>query len=204
MRFSLLYLIAALLLSSCVSWFTPKVEQSITQLEPGNYRLDPSHTSVLFKVQHLGLSTYVGRFNRMEARLVFDPQKPLQTQLTARVFIESIDVNNADLEETLKESSWFNASAYPVATLTSRSVEATTQSNQFIFHGELELRGQKKPVKLLATFHGGADNWLTGFYTMGFSATFSLKRSEFGMDDLIPMVGDSVDIEVYAEFQKRG
>lgn len=203
MRYSLYYLSAAFLLSSCVSWFTPKVEQVITQLEPGNYRLDPSHTSILFKVQHLGLSTYVGRFNRMEARLVFDPEKPLQTQLTARVFIDSIDVNNADLEETLKDSSWFNVSTYPVATLTTLAVETTAQSNQFIFHGELELRGQKKSVKLLATFHGGADNWLTGFYTMGFSATFSLKRSEFGMDDLIPMVGDTVEIEVFAEFQKK-
>lgn len=191
------------LLSSCVSWFTPKVELSIAQLEPGNYRLDPSHSSVLFKAQHLGLSTYVGRFNRMEAELVFDPEQPLQTQLTARVFTESVDVNNPDLEETLRDSSWFNAEEFPVATLTTLSVEPAEKSNQFVFNAELELKGVKRPVKLLAIFHGGADNWLTGYYTMGFSAQTTITRSGFGIDNLIPMVGDQVDIEIYAEFQKR-
>ena len=43
---------------------------------------------------------------------------------------------------------------------------------------------------------------LTGFYTLGFSATGSIKRSDFGMDQYIPMVGDQVEIEIYAEFQK--
>jgi polyisoprenoid-binding protein YceI len=59
------------------------------------------------------------------------------------------------------------------------------------------------PVDLTVTFNGGGNNMLTGFYTLGFSATSKFNRSTFGVDYLIPAVGDEVTIEVFAEFQQQ-
>jgi len=189
-------------LSGCSYLLTPSVEPQITQLEKGQYQLDPEHTTVLFKVQHLGLSTYVGRFNDMSASLNFEPNKMAQSSLQAKVQTNSVDVNNKSLEDTLRGDSWFHTEQFPEAVLKTLSVTPTDKDNQFQFNAELTLLGVTKPVTLNATFHGGANNMLTGFYTLGFSATGSIKRSDFGMDQYIPMVGDRVDIEIYAEFQK--
>jgi polyisoprenoid-binding protein YceI len=45
---------------------------------------------------------------------------------------------------------------------------------------------------------------MTGKYTIGFSAVGQIKRSDFGMDSYIPIVGDQIDLEVYAEFLNVG
>jgi len=58
-------------------------------------------------------------------------------------------------------------------------------------------------LDLLTTFNGGADNFITGKYTIGFSATTQLKRSDFGMDAFAAFAGDTVDIEMHGEFLKQ-
>lgn len=197
-----LILTTTTLLVGCSYLLTPNVETQIQKLRKGQYQLDPSHTSVLFKVSHLNLSTYVGRFNEMDASLDFDPEQLKKTNLQASVNTTSIDVNNESLEDSLRGATWFESERFPQATFKTISVQPLEQSNEFLFNAEMNLKGITKPIQLKATFHGGATNLLSGYYTIGFSAEGSIKRSEFGMDEYIPMVGDTVDIEIYAEFQK--
>ena len=96
----------AVTLSACGYLIAPKVKVGVVNLEKGSYQIDPSHTSVLFKIDHMGMSTFVGRFNESEASLEFDPAHMENAKLTALIKIPSIDLNNKDLEETLKGSSW--------------------------------------------------------------------------------------------------
>ncbi|WP_299494253.1 YceI family protein [uncultured Shewanella sp.] len=203
----LFVMMVVLSLSSCVSWFAPNVEKELISLQAGEYTLDKSHAALLFKIQHLGLSTYVGRFNQFDAELNFDPNNMASASLKATVNIRSIDINNADLAGTLQDTTWFDSERFPQATFMCHTVTplSTLQSNnRFNFSGDLTLRGVTKPVIFTATFHGGADNWLTGKYTIGFSAVGQIKRSDFGMDSYIPIVGDEVELEIYAEFLKQG
>jgi polyisoprenoid-binding protein YceI len=65
------------------------------------------------------------------------------------------------------------------------------------------LRGVTAPVALMIHFNGAGNNMLTGFYTLGFSAQGAIKRSVFGIDNLIPALADQVNIEVFAEFQQQ-
>ncbi|WP_144392944.1 YceI family protein [Pleionea sediminis] len=198
---------ASLLLScltGCSYLLTPSVEVKLEELESGQYKLDPAHTTVLFKVSHMGLSTYIGRFNKFDATLDFNPKQIKKTRLDAFVETASVDVNNPKLEDSLKGGTWFDSEKFPRATLKTLSVEPSSQSgSQFIFNAELTLLGVTKPIQLQASFNGGADNILTGYYTLGFSATGTIKRSDFGMDSYIPMVGDTINIEIYAEFQQQ-
>ncbi len=107
LSFKLFFLfLAALLLTSCGTLIKPKVKTGLIQLEKGSYKLDPSHVAVLFKINHMGLSTFVGRFNKVDASLEFDPKNIAAAKLSAVIDIASVDVNNADLEETLRGSSW--------------------------------------------------------------------------------------------------
>ncbi|MGZ9897471.1 YceI family protein [Shewanella gaetbuli] len=197
-----LLLLATMSLSGCISWVTPNVESSITDLKDGEYKLDPNHAALIFKIEHLGLSTYVGRFNQFDASLNFSPKNMTDAQLEAIVEINSIDVNNSKLEKTLQNTTWFNSEQFPQAHFISETVTPISE-NQFNFNGQLTLRGVTKPVTFSATFHGGADNWMTGKYTLGFSAKGKINRSDFEMSSYIPMVGDEIELEIYAEFLKQ-
>lgn len=197
---SLIILLACL--SGCGYLIQPNVKQGMINLQKGSYRVDPRHTTVLFKVNHMGLSSFVGRFNKVDATLDYDPENPSAAQLSAVIETASIDVNNSDFSETLAGADWFNSSVYPEATFVTTSVDVVDGSNAR-FTGDLTLLGKTAPVALQVHFNGGANNMLTGRYTLGFSATSEFKRSTFGMDQYVPAIGDEVTIEVFAEFQRQ-
>ncbi len=198
----LLLIVASLLLTGCGYLIKPKIKTGIVQLQPGSYQLDPRHTSVLFKINHFGFTDYVGRFNKMDAQLEFDPKNLAAAKLSALIDIASIDVNNSELEESLRGDSWFDAARYPQALFTTRSVQLVdAQSADFL--GDLSLHGKVMPFVLHVHFNGGGNDILTGAYTLGFSARGQLSRSAFGISYLVPAIADTVNIEVFAEFQRR-
>jgi polyisoprenoid-binding protein YceI len=199
-HFVVLLLVCAL--SACGFLIKPSVKTTIRNLEKGSYQLDPQHSSVIFKINHMGMSTFVGRFNKVDASLDFDPNNIASAKLTATIAIDSIDVNNTNLEETLRGSSWFDAVKFPQAYFETESVELIDEKRAR-FTGKLSLHGVTAPVVLDIVFNGGGNNMLTGFYTLGFSATTRINRSDFGIDYLVPAIGDIVEIEVFSEFQRR-
>jgi len=189
-------------LSACGYLIAPNVKTGVANLEKGAYQIDPAHTSVLFKINHMGMSTFVGRFNELDASLEFDPAHMENAKLTALIKIPSIDVNNKDLEETLKGSSWFEAEKYPQAIFKTKAVVMLDDSRAQ-FSGDLTLHGVTAPIVLNVVFNGAGNNMLSGKYTLGFTGTTRFKRSQFGIDYMVPAVGDDVDVEVFAEFQKN-
>jgi len=195
-------LLSSVFLSACVSLITPKVQSDVAKLKAGEYSLDSTHATLLFKIQHLGLSTYVGRFNKFDASLEFDPANIAAAKLNAVIEINSLDINDDDLKSDLMGRSWFRQSEFPQAAFESTSVNPISDT-EFEFIGILSWRGVRKPITVAATFHGGANNILSGKYTLGFSAKGSFLRSDFGMDKYVPLVGDEITLEAYAEFLKN-
>ena len=196
-----LILLLAVLLSGCVSVVRPNYTQTISELRPGNYSLDPEHVYVHFSIEHLGLSTIVGRFNSVDATLDFDPASIEELQLDGVIDVGSIDMNNEGLEDRLRGDDWLNTQGFPEARFQTTSITAA-ENNDFVINGEFSLRGITLPMSLNATFKGGADNLLTGKYTLGFSANGSFLRSDFGIDAFAALVADEVFIEIHAEFQR--
>lgn len=189
-------------LSSCASLVRPNYSQELAQLRPGAYTLDPEHAYVIFRIGHLDLSTIVGRFNVVAGSLDFDPANMSDLSLQGIIEASSIDMNNAELEATLQERAWFNSASYPQINFVSTSVQRTEESGVSIT-GNLTLRGVSKEIVLQARFNGGADNFLTGKYTLGFSANTVINRSDYGMDSFAALVGDEIDIELHGEFQRN-
>ena len=196
-----LFALFILLLASCTSLIKPRVKTELRSLKGGEFVLDTKHASLLFKVKHLDLSYYIGRFNRFEANLSFDPEKLEETRLEAVVDVASVDSNDEELESTLKSSGWFDVERYPQAYFSTESVEVL-EDDSFIFTGILEWRDERHPIQLKAVFLGGANNILTGKYTLGFTATGKMLRSQFGVDKYLGLVADEITLNIDAEFQK--
>lgn len=188
-------------LASCDRILTPDFNTEIQELRTGQYTLDKDHATLLFKVDHLGFSSYVGRFNDFDATLDFDPENVENSSLEVVVETASIDVNNPEFAQDLRED-WFDVENYPQAIFrTTRFVEA--DGNSFVFEGDLTLLGTTAPVMLHVTSNGGGRNFLTRSYTLGFSANTTFQRSDFGMDNLVSFgVGDDIELEIHVEFQE--
>ena len=209
-----------LLLTSCSLLTSPAVlrpnfETRTEALRAGEYSLDPAHSFLLFKIGHLELATYVGRFNRFDASLEFDPENPTESKLDAIVYLDSLDVNDDDLESTLAGKDWLNSIEFPEARFTTTSIsvlEAQAPATadeveeqpplQLEITGDLEFRGITNPLVLTGRFNGGADNLLTGKYTLGFTASGSFSRASFGITDFAGLIGDTAELEIFAEFQR--
>jgi len=200
-RFALL-LVCAALLASCDRLLSPNFESDIQEVSAGQFTLDPDHATLIFKINHLGFSTYIGRFNTLDASLDFDPENIENSSLEVIVDVTSLDINNAEFAQELLGSAWFDAENFPQAVFrTTRFVEAN--ENSFTFEGDLTLKGTTAPVTLNANFHGAGINFLTRRNTVGFSGSANFKRSEFGMERFTSFgVGDDIELEIHVEFQE--
>lgn len=190
------------LLSACAGLVRPNYSQELAKLRSGAYTLDPEHAYITFRVGHLGLSTIVGRFNVVAGTLDFDPSDISAMSLQGIIEANSVDVNNADLEERLLGDDWFNVASFPQIVFTSTGVTVGEDDNLLIA-GELSMLGVSKQLTLQARFNGGADNILTGKYTLGFSGMAQLKRSDYGMDAFAALIADDIEVELHGEFQRK-
>ncbi|MFL0804510.1 MAG: YceI family protein [Agarilytica sp.] len=187
--------------SGCASLLKPKLKQHLVDIKAGNYQLDPNHSTVLFKIDHMGFSKFIGRFNQFQARLTFDPEVIENSRLEAVVDMTSVDVNNEKFERALKGRFWFDSEHYPQAIFKTTSATKVGEG-QLLFLGDLTFLGITEEIELHVKVNGAANNMISGKYTMGFSASASFSRSAFGLDRYVPTVGDLVELEIHAEFQQ--
>lgn len=209
MRFQriLLPVVAAVLLTGCLSFLARAVPSHNQMLDtsgfPGGlYQVDSQHATLLFNVDHMGYSRTYVRFRKFAADMMFDPERPEESSLQVTVDAASLDANDDEFNDTLTGKNFFAVDRFPEITFTATNLEILSESDGKLT-GDLTLRGVTHPLTLDVKFNGGAVNFLTGRFTMGFSARGHLVRSEYDFDELLPLVGDEVDIIVEVEFQHQ-
>ncbi len=178
------------------------------------YKLDITHASLIWRVKHLGLSNYTARFTDFDATLQFNPDDASATSLTATINPASVETDymgdykagHADSgfeswnEHLAKSDQYFNASAFPQITFSTTAVAATGPDTGTVT-GDLTFLGVTKPVTLDVTYNGVANfPWAPEEDHIGFSATTTLTRSDFGLTAGTPYVGDEVEVIIEAEF----
>lgn len=180
----------------------------VSSLPAGAYRIDPSHASLVFSVDHLGFSNYTAQFRTFTADLQLDPSNPAAAQLTARIDPASLDLPSppAGFLQEMIGPNWLDATAFPEMIYTSTAITMTGPATATIT-GDFTFRGMTKPVELEARFNGGWPGIIPDPHArLGFSATGVLQRSEFGLDVGVPTppskmgVGDEVSFSIEAEF----
>jgi polyisoprenoid-binding protein YceI len=174
----------------------------------GAYTLDKLHTSLLFRVSHLGFSNYTARFKGVDAKLNFDPARLGSSRVEVTIDPRSISADNVptDFLATLAGKEWLDAEQYPEMAFRSKTIEVTG-TNTFRIRGELTLHGQTRPVALDARYNGGyASHPYEPRARIGFSAQGKFKRSDFGVSSGIPAPGttmgvsDEVEVVLESEF----
>lgn len=180
----------------------------VKDMPAGVYTLDDSHTSVTWKVSHLGLSNYTARFTKATAELTFDPAAPEKSALVATVDPLSIrtDYPGAAEKDFDKElatgGTWFNAASFPEIKFVSDKIEITGEKTGKV-RGSLTMLGVTKPMTLDVTMNGAVLAKPFGnIPALGFSAKGVIKRSDWGMTNYVPNIGDDVEILIETELHK--
>jgi len=178
------------------------------------YEADPYHTSVTWRVKHLGLSNYTARFKTVAATLAFNPDDLAANSVEVTIDPLSVETDfSGDYKGTHADSpfaswnddlgknpTWFNATAHPQITFKSTSATQTSPTTGTVT-GDLTFLGVTKPVTLDVTYNGVAQlPWTPDQDRIGFSAKTTLKRSDFGMTGNLEFIGDDVDVIIETEF----
>lgn len=165
---------------------------------PEKFILDKPHTQIIFAVSHMGLSHSYGKFTDYEGFINLDREQPANSSAEITINTNSIDLDDEKWNEHMKNADFFNVEKFPTMTFKSTKVEITGENTANVT-GDLTLLGVTKPVTLMVTHNKTGKHPMKSVMATGFSATGTLKRSDFGMGYGIPMVGDDVTLIIEAE-----
>jgi polyisoprenoid-binding protein YceI len=181
----------------------------VVEAPSGTYAIDLTHASIIWKVNHMGLSNYPARFGKFDGTLKFDAVKPENSTLSVNIDPTSVrteypDRDKEDFDAKIATGKdWFNSTGFPKITYVSRSIVRTGPKTADII-GDLTFLGVTKPVTLQATYNGSMKKApFSGQPMLGFSATGKFKRSAFGMAKYIPTVGDEIALAIEAELMMQ-
>ncbi len=163
-----------------------------------SYAFDKVHTQIMFSVSHLGFSFSTGSFTAFDGGFTFDEAKPENSSVNVTIDTDSISLHDDKWEEHMKSEDFFNVAVFPTMTFKSTLAEKTGD-NTARLTGDLTLLGVTRPVTLDVIFNKAAVHPYSKQYVAGFSATGTLKRSDFGMVYGLPGIGDEVNITLEVE-----
>jgi polyisoprenoid-binding protein YceI len=163
-----------------------------------SYKVDPVHSTVIFRVNHMGTSWVYGRFDDVSGTFTVDEKSP---EFDISVNADSVDTNNKQRDTHLKSADFFSVKEFPTITFKSTSVTSTGEK-KFDVTGDLTLHGVTKSITVPIDFVGAAESKQMGSRA-GYEALFSVKRSDYGMDKMVGPVGDEIHLTVSFEGVKQ-
>lgn len=202
-------MLRALLLSCLLA--APAAAQDLPAPVAGDYILDLGHSRLLFKVNHLGFSTYIAPFTDFTGTLRFDPEDPTAMKVDITVKVASLTTHYPDpaldFDAVLTGADFLDAAQFPEARFTSTAIALTGEHTADVT-GDLTIHGVTWPVTLQVTYNGGWGSMPldTAGARIGFSVKGSFNRSDFGVGFGVPAPGttmgvsDAVTLEIETEF----
>ncbi len=154
------------------------------------FQVDAVHSSVLYRVKHMSASYAYGRFNDFSGSFTIDPADATKCAFDLVVKSAAIDSGNEKRDQHLKSPDFLNAKQFPTITFKSEKVELKSEDTLLVT-GNLTLHGTTKRVTIEVVKTGTATG-PRGGKVAGIEANFTIKRSDFGMKNMIPMVGDEI------------
>ena len=165
------------------------------------YRIDPAHSVVQFKISHLGYSWMIGVFDRISGSFTYDPAAgPTGQKVSVEIETASIDTGHAERDKHLRSPGFLNVKKYPSASFVSTGYEGGTEGGTM--KGNLTLMGVTKPIAIAVKKVGeGDDPW--GGYRAGFEGTVTIDRRDFNAGRMLGPASESMDFFLSLEGIRR-
>lgn len=163
------------------------------------YKIDGVHSTAIFRIKHMNTSYSYGRFNDISGKIVNDAANPAAGSVEIEIKADSIDTHNANRDGHLKSPDFLNTKQFPVITFKSKEIKKAGDALEV--SGDFTLHGVTKPVTTKVVQTGTGKN-PKGGELIGFETTFTIKRSDYGMNFMPGGLGDVVQITFASEAVK--
>ncbi len=171
---------------------TPADPNEPSAVQAEHYTIDPVHSTVVFRIKHLGVSYFYGRFNRMAGQFTFDEKNPSRCSIEVQIKADSVDTHDESRDNHIRSEQFLHVEKFPVIKFKSRKI-TRSGDRKYKVEGDFTLHGVTRPLTLEVEHVGsGKDPW--GGYRTGFDMSFTIKRTDFGMDFLLNGLGDEIRI----------
>lgn len=172
-----------------------------------DYTVDPDHSTIGFKVRHLGISSVLGKFGNVNGEFSYDPQNVAASKAKATIAAATINTENAKRDKHLRSEEFLNTDKFPEIQFVSKEIK-DIDGKKFKVVGDLTIHGVTKPVELESEFTGATkDPW--GNERAAFEAESKIDRRDFGLtwNKVLEaggvLVGDEVKIVLNVEGIKK-
>ncbi len=168
-----------------------------TSASAAEYRIDTAHSFIQFRTKHLGISWLIGRFNRFEGQMTYDPDAGQAYQsIEVTIDAKSLDTNHAERDRHLRGRQFFNVDEHPEVTFVSTGYDGDRTGG--VLSGDLTLLGMTRNVSFSVTrIAEGNDPW--GGYRAGFEGEYAFAPAEFGMNYRLGPGAETVEVQLFIE-----
>ena len=163
-----------------------------------NYKIDNSHTSVIFGVSHIGMSVCYGRFCQVEGQFTLGSAS--DNKFGMSIDANSVDTNDKKRDEHLRSPDFFNVKQFPKIEFVSTKIEPTEKGLNVT--GNLTMHGETREITIPLEKLGEGKSPF-GDFRAGFLAQFTLKRSDYEMKNMLQGIGDEITITLSFEGVKQ-
>jgi len=172
------------------------------QAEADVYTLDGDHTHIVWQVDRFGFANTVGTFTEIKGSLSFDEASPNDSHVTAEIALSGLRSDLIEREDIVRGAFWLDAKSHPVITFESRSVtfvdDDACPSQCAVVEGDMVLKGVRRPLRLDVTVNKAGLDPVQRRPAIGFTATGSFQRSDFGIRTALGPIGDEVEFQIEA------
>ena len=175
-----------------------KPEAAVIAIATGNYRMDPPHTLVVAQWNHFGFSNPMANFGQVDGVIHYNAEDVTQSSVQATLPLAGLTGFTAAFDEHLRSADFFEAARFPSATFKSTKV-AAAGVNKLTVTGDLTIKDITRQVVLDVTVNGAGPHPSANKPAVGFDATTTLKRSDFGVGAYAPTVSDEVSLRITTE-----
>jgi polyisoprenoid-binding protein YceI len=165
-----------------------------------SFKLDPVHSTVIYRINHLGVSNAYGRWDEPTGMVTLDKDDPSKSSFTFDVQTGKVDTGNPKRDQHLQSPDFFDAKQFPTISFKSTSVKSSGD-NKFEVAGDLTMHGVTKSITLNIDKTGEADTQMG--HRAGFQTEVDLKRSDYDIKGLMGPVGDDVHLIISFEAVKQ-
>lgn len=175
-------------------WPTTAVVEPAAPRGEHDWVVDGVHSSVVFRVKHAGASWFKGTFDTIEGTISLDRSKPEGGSVQLKIPVDSVDTNNKQRDDHLKNQDFFKSKENP--DITFKSTKIAKKGEQFEVTGDLAMAGKTKSITIPVEYVGEGE--MQG-KRIGYSTTFTIKKADFGMTYGGPALGDDVTLMIDLE-----
>jgi polyisoprenoid-binding protein YceI len=177
------------------------VENVLDEGGAGAYGFDKAHTSIGFRVKHMGLVEVPGFFRDFTGTINYDPKDVTKSTVEFTAKVTSVDTGVAPRDTHLRSADFFEVEKYPDLTFKSTKIEKKDKG--LILTGDLTMKGVTKSISFpfnIAGFIKGERGT-----RMGATAETVVNRKDFGVnyDNKLPngtsAVADNITVVLNIE-----